>query len=127
MEPRCTCPYEKSGLTRSHLQPPPISQTASGSTAVLEYRPAETLPVLAAMLLDLARLFRHCRPARPQLWRKKRAFPGSDEKSGERQTVCWRELDSKFQYAREFVPVHAARTTTATRFAADLRPSTWIP
>jgi len=29
-------------LTRPHLQPPPISQTASGSTAVLEYRPTET-------------------------------------------------------------------------------------
>jgi len=40
---------------------PPISQTASGSTAVLEYRPTETLPLLGAMLLDLARLCRRCR------------------------------------------------------------------
>src|SRR6516165_7189175 len=36
------------------------------------------------------------------------------------QTRRWKELDSKFQYAREFVPVDAARTRTATRFAADL-------
>jgi len=36
-------------------------------------------------------------------------------------------MDSKFQYAREFVPVDAARTRTATRFATDLRPSTRIP
>src|SRR5215472_10341220 len=42
-------------------------------------------------------------------------------------TLRWRGLDSKFQYAREFVPVDAARTTTATRFSADLRPSTRIP
>ena len=43
------------------------------------------------------------------------------------RTRRWRGLDSKFQYAREFVPVDAARTRTATRFAPDLRPSTRIP
>src|SRR5215472_14865892 len=42
-------------------------------------------------------------------------------------TLRWRGMDSKFQYAREFVPVDAARTRTATRFATDLRPSTRIP
>src|SRR5215471_18292395 len=77
-------------LTRSHLRPmPPISQTASGSTAVLEYRPAETLPLLGAMLLGFVRLCRRCRPARPPKWRKTRVFPGTEAKPGERQTVCW--------------------------------------
>src|SRR5262249_27383890 len=72
-----------------------ISQTASGSTAVLEYRPTETLPLLGAMLLDFARLGRHCSPARPPKRRKTRVFPATEAKCGEGRTVCWRELDSK--------------------------------
>src|SRR5215470_7776751 len=75
-------------LTRPHLRPvPPISQTASGSTAVMEYRPTETLPLLGAMLLDFARLCRRCRPAWPPKWRKTWASPGAE---GEirRETDC---------------------------------------
>jgi len=69
------------------------------STAVLEYGPTETPPLLGVMLLGFARLCRHCRPARPAQWRKTRVFPGTEAKSGERRTVCWRGLDSNFQYA----------------------------
>src|SRR5215471_14203694 len=71
---------------------PPISQPASGSTAVLEYRPTETLPVLGAMLLDFARLCRRRRPARPPPWRKTWASPGME---GEirRDTDCLLEGD----------------------------------
>jgi hypothetical protein len=29
---------------------------------------------------------------------KTRVFPGTEEKSGERRTGCWRGLDSKFQF-----------------------------
>src|SRR5215472_10308364 len=77
---------------------PPISQTASGNTAVLEYRPTETLPLLGAMLLDFARLCRRCRPERPPKWRKTRVFPGTEAISGERPTVRWREMDSNHWY-----------------------------
>ena len=69
---------------------PPISQTASGSTAVLKYRPTETLRLLGARLLDSARLCRRRRPARPPKWRKTGVYPGAEAKSGERRTVCWR-------------------------------------
>src|SRR5262249_45931691 len=86
-------------LTRPHLRPaPPISQTASGNTAVLEYRPTETLPLLGAMLLDFARLCRRCRPERPPKWRKTRVFPWTEAISGERPTVRWREPDSNHRY-----------------------------
>ena len=56
------------------------------------------LPVLCAMLLGFARLCRRCRPGWPPKWRKTRVLPGTEAKSGERQTVCWRGLDSKFQF-----------------------------
>jgi hypothetical protein len=60
--------------------------------AVLEYRPTETLPLLGAMLPGFARLCRRCRPARPPKWRKTRVVPRTQAKSGERRTVCWREV-----------------------------------
>jgi hypothetical protein len=69
------------------LQPvPPTSQSASGSTAVLEYRPTETLPVLGAMLLDLARLCRRCRP---RMAAKMAENPRLSWDGGE----IWRETD----------------------------------
>src|SRR6516225_1511120 len=106
-------------LTRPHLQPvPPISQTASGSTAVLEYRPTETLPLLGAMLLGFARLCRRSRPARPPKRRKTCVFPGTEAKSGERRTVCWREMDSKIQF-RDASPPPSARA-----FIRRPRPTT---
>jgi hypothetical protein len=77
---------------------PPISQIVSGSTAVLEYRPTETPPLLGAMLLDLRVSADAAASHGHQKWRKTRVFPGTEAKSGERQTVCWRELDSKFQF-----------------------------
>ena len=105
-------------LTRPHLQPPPISQTASGSTAVLEYRPTETLPLLGARLLGFARLCRRCRPGLPPKRRKTRVFPGTEAKSGERRTVCWRRMDSKIQF-RDASPPPSARA-----FIRRPRPTT---
>src|SRR5262249_35551854 len=62
------------------------------------------------VLPGFARLCRRCRPAWPQKWRKTRVFPGTEAKPGERRTVCWRELDSKFQFlddgARALRPCH---------------------
>src|SRR5262249_19069464 len=99
-------------------------------TAVLEYRPTETLPVLGAMLLDFARLCRHCRPAPPPKWRKTGLFLGTEAKSGERRTVCWRELDSKFQFRATSAVSRASRRcamqstrfgrTTVKRWVGDL-------
>jgi len=50
--------------------------------------------LLASRELDrlAASLVRQCDRA------KTRVFPGTEAKSGERRTVCWRELDSKFQF-----------------------------
>ena len=78
-----------------------------GDTAVLKYRRTETLPLLGAMLLDLARLCRPCRRASSPHWRKIRAFPGTKAKSGERRTLRWREMDSnhRFPVAKEMNPV----------------------
>src|SRR5262249_40563332 len=65
-------------------------------------------------------------------WRKTRVFLGTEAKSGERRTVCWRGMDSKFQFratlsglagrrdpqsgqrrrvASEFVSTHSRRGT----------------
>ena len=78
---------------------PPTVTNRIGDTAVLEYRPTETLPLLSAMLPDLARLCLPCRLASTPHRRKTRAFLGTKAKSVERRTVCWREMDSNFQYA----------------------------
>jgi len=53
--------------------------------------------LLASRELDrlAASLVRQCDRA------KTRVFPGTEAKSGERRTVCWRELDSKFQFRAE--------------------------
>src|SRR5215472_16191793 len=61
--------------------------TASGSTAVLEYRPTETPPRLGAMLPGFARLCRRYLPARPPKWRKTWASPGAEEEI-RRETDC---------------------------------------
>src|ERR1700745_736321 len=76
-----------------------MSRAASGSTAVLEYRPTETLALRFAGCPAPRCLSRPCRPASPPNWRKTGAFPETWVKSGERRTVCWREMDSNFQYA----------------------------
>jgi hypothetical protein len=85
----------------------PTGANRIGDTAVLKYCPTETLPLLSAMLLDFAGLCRpYCLDSSPYR-RKTRAFPGTKAKSGERRTVCWREMDSNLQYRAvkgKFVP-----------------------
>src|SRR6516225_9700718 len=48
------------------------------------------------------------RPAHP---RKPRAFPRAEEKPAETRTVCWRELDSKFQFRATFGGLAGLRDT----------------
>jgi hypothetical protein len=79
-----------------------MSRAASGSTAVLEYRPTETLALLFACCLAPRCLSRPCRPASPPKWRKPWAFPETRVKFGERQTVCWRETDSNFRFRARY-------------------------
>jgi hypothetical protein len=52
--------------------------SASGSTAVLEYRPTETLALLFAGCLAPRCLSRPCGPASPPKWRKTGAFSERD-------------------------------------------------
>src|SRR5215472_1607719 len=58
-----------------------------GSTAVLEYRPTETIPPLGAILPSPARL---CRPRSPQTARIPAETPGFSTNGGEtrRDTDC---------------------------------------
>ena len=91
-----------------------------GDTAVLEYRPIETLAFLSAILLELARLCRPCRLASSPHWRKPGLFQGTNAKSGERRTVCWREVDSNFRF-------RIARCLRAREIAFDPAPSTAAP
>jgi hypothetical protein len=51
------------------------------------------------MLTSPARLWRRCRLAGLRTPRQLPAFRYHKEKSRERRTVCWRGLDSNFQYA----------------------------
>ena len=76
-----------------------MPRAAPSSTAVLECRPTETLSRLFACYLNPRCLSRSCGPASPPIWRKTGAFPETRVKSGERRTLCWRGMDSNFQYA----------------------------
>src|SRR5262249_136904 len=75
-----------------------MSRAASGSTAVLEYRPTETLALLFAGCLAPRCLSRPCRSPSPPKWRKTGAFPETRVKSQPRRTLCGRGLDSNFQF-----------------------------
>jgi hypothetical protein len=75
------------------------------------------------------RLCRRWRPAQPPKWRKTRAFPATEAKSGERRTLRWRGLNSNFQYAgavnlvvAPFMPPNGAISarTQFVRFVPDL-------
>src|SRR5215469_13572097 len=65
--------------------PTPTVASHLGDTAVLEYRPTETLPLLRPMLLDLARLCRPRRSPQPPHPRKTAASRRRKANSRERQ------------------------------------------
>jgi hypothetical protein len=67
-------------------------------TAVLEYRPTEILLPVGATSPRPARLWRRRLLPRPAHPRKTPASPRRKANCGERRTVCWREMDSNFQF-----------------------------
>src|ERR1700752_3379899 len=87
----------------------PFTATAATSVTLMA-EAADTLP--GFHLADLSRyLALHMRTAWPRAHtgEKSGLFPGTKAKSGERRTLCWRGMDSNFQYAIWSVVVSDSR------------------
>jgi len=61
------------------------------------------------------------RPEGSAQWLKTRAFPRTDAKPGERRTVCWRGLDSKFQFRATFGGLAGLRVTRSGQSSGSYR------
>src|SRR6266550_1310564 len=75
-----------------------FSPTTVTGTAVLEYGPTETLPQVGALSKHAERLSDPVAKPAAHTRAESRGSGPSKVDAAERQTLCWREMDSNFRY-----------------------------